>query len=234
MNKATANYWVDMLIAVAFVLSAISGLVFLLPGDLETGVLWVSYRTWNTLHTWSSLAMIVGVGLHLVLHWKWLVAMTKRTFARPARVARLEPVVVCVEAKNAGVSRRGFICMGLVGLATFAGAAAAVKALSGEDEVVEAAQVQSSTQDNAMASADSTEPTATATAQAATVVPAAANAAATSTTAVESQPAATSTVTTKKLTVRCPKGLTYDPYPGRCRLYRDTNGDGYCDYSIPS
>ena len=54
MNKATANYWVDMLIALAFVLSAISGLVFLLPGDIETGVLWVSYRAWNTLHTWTN------------------------------------------------------------------------------------------------------------------------------------------------------------------------------------
>ena len=69
MNKAMANYWVDMLIGVAFVLSAISGLVFLLPGDIETGVLWVSYQTWNTLHTWSSLAMIAGVVLSLLFSY---------------------------------------------------------------------------------------------------------------------------------------------------------------------
>jgi len=30
---------------------------------------------------------------------------------------------------------------------------------------------------------------------------------------------------------RCPKGLINDPYPGRCRSYRDTNGNGYCDLS---
>ena len=31
----------------------------------------------------------------------------------------------------------------------------------------------------------------------------------------------------------CPRGLVNDPYPGRCRLYRDTNGNGYCDLSEP-
>jgi hypothetical protein len=29
----------------------------------------------------------------------------------------------------------------------------------------------------------------------------------------------------------CPKGLINDPYPGRCRLYRDSSGNGFCDYS---
>ncbi len=32
-------------------------------------------------------------------------------------------------------------------------------------------------------------------------------------------------------TTACPKGLVNDPYPGRCRLYRDTNNSGYCDLS---
>ena len=29
----------------------------------------------------------------------------------------------------------------------------------------------------------------------------------------------------------CPRGLVNDPYPGHCRLYRDNNGNGYCDLS---
>ena len=32
--------------------------------------------------------------------------------------------------------------------------------------------------------------------------------------------------------VACPFGVVNDPYPGRCRHYRDSNGDGYCDYSV--
>jgi len=240
MNKATANYWVDMLIGVAFVLSAISGLVFLLPGDIETGVLWVSYQAWNTLHTWSSLAMIAGVGLHLALHWKWLVSMTKRLFKRPTRVAKLEPVAGCGaaregDARGARVNRRGFICMGLAGLATLAGTVAAIKALSGDETVAEAAPEEGAVSAGVvgepalvMLPTSTAEPT-LATAQATATV------AATSTVAAQSEAAATNTpAVTKKLTVKCPKGLTYDRYPGRCRLYRDTNGDGYCDYSIPS
>lgn len=32
---------------------------------------------------------------------------------------------------------------------------------------------------------------------------------------------------------QCPKGLQYDPYPGKCSRYIDTNNDGYCDFSEP-
>ena len=33
--------------------------------------------------------------------------------------------------------------------------------------------------------------------------------------------------------VACPLGLVNDPYPGKCRHYVDTTGDGFCDYSVP-
>jgi hypothetical protein len=33
-------------------------------------------------------------------------------------------------------------------------------------------------------------------------------------------------------TSRCPKGLTNDPYPGRCHHYVDDDGDGYCDLAV--
>ena len=29
----------------------------------------------------------------------------------------------------------------------------------------------------------------------------------------------------------CPRGMVNDPYPGRCRMYVDRNGSGYCDLS---
>lgn len=32
---------------------------------------------------------------------------------------------------------------------------------------------------------------------------------------------------------QCPNGLQYDPYPGKCSRYIDTNNDGYCDFSEP-
>ena len=60
MNKAKVNYWTDMGIGVAGLISAISGLAFLLPGDPTTGLLGISYQVLNAVHTWSSLAAIRG------------------------------------------------------------------------------------------------------------------------------------------------------------------------------
>lgn len=34
--------------------------------------------------------------------------------------------------------------------------------------------------------------------------------------------------------VACPKGQVWDPYPGLCHDYVDSNGNGYCDYSEPA
>jgi len=89
-SKAMTNYVVDVVIAAAFLVSAVTGVVFLLPaGWVDTtgtggpSLAWVSLALWRTLHEWSSLIMIGGVVLHTVLHWRWVVAMTKKTFAPP-------------------------------------------------------------------------------------------------------------------------------------------------------
>ena len=93
-TRAKINYLVDAAIAVAFVLLAASGLVFLLPSgwvSVSSGsapaVLGVSLAAWRSVHDWSALVMFSGVVLHTALHWRWVVAMTKKTFA-PARGAR--------------------------------------------------------------------------------------------------------------------------------------------------
>ena len=83
--KARLNYWIDVGMALAFVVSAISGLVFLIPVSWTpgwTGVLGISFVLWNDLHTWSSLVMIASVLLHLVVHWTWIKTMTRRTLGK--------------------------------------------------------------------------------------------------------------------------------------------------------
>lgn len=44
-------------------------------------------------------------------------------------------------------------------------------------------------------------------------------------------PTADPTAAPTSVATRCPKGLINDPYPGRCRLYTDSNGNAICDYS---
>jgi hypothetical protein len=90
-TQGKMRYAVDVLIGIAFILSALSGLVLLFapsgyqggrnPYYLET-VLFLSTHDWNTVHTWSSMALISGVGAHLVLHWGWMVSVTKKLLAR--------------------------------------------------------------------------------------------------------------------------------------------------------
>ena len=105
MSKAKLNYWIDVVIGLAFVLSALSGMVlFFAPSGYQGGrnpfygqtVLLLSTSTWSTLHTWGSLAMIAGVGAHLVLHWTWIVCMTRKMLT-VKRVPAKEPVACPIE-----------------------------------------------------------------------------------------------------------------------------------------
>lgn len=95
-RRALVNFIVDSAIAAAFLVSAVSGLVFLVPGGWlslmgsATTALGVSFATWRTLHDWSAVVMIAGVVLHTALHWRWVTTMVRRlagggrTQARPA------------------------------------------------------------------------------------------------------------------------------------------------------
>ena len=124
MSKAKLNYIVDALIGLAFLLSAVSGVVFLLPvqiPDLSSGsvptLLGVTYATWRDLHTFSSLAMIAGVFLHLALHWRWVVAMTRCTFGQPKRKkcpagATAPSATQATATAGAPLSRRRFLLIG--------------------------------------------------------------------------------------------------------------------------
>ena len=136
MNRATANYWVDVGIGLASVVSAISGLVFLLPGDPATGILGISYQVWNGVHTWSSLAAIVGVGAHMVLHWKWMVAMTKQMLRLQSRqgTARVASGPAYREVAGSAMTRRAFLALGETAVAATGLAIAGFQALLGSDQ----------------------------------------------------------------------------------------------------
>ena len=86
-TKGKLNYATDVIIGLAFILSALSGMVlFFVPSGFQGGrnfyylqpVLGLNTHTWGELHTWGSIAMVVGVGAHLILHWRWMVCMTKK------------------------------------------------------------------------------------------------------------------------------------------------------------
>lgn len=91
-NKQLFNYIVDVGLFFSFIIAGLTGILKfprLLPAlgirysDLPT-------RLFTVLHDWAGLIMVVLVIIHLVLHWNWIVVMTKRYFGRkkqqPTRV----------------------------------------------------------------------------------------------------------------------------------------------------
>ncbi len=280
MNKAKVNYWVDVVTALAFILSAVSGIVFLFPINGST-VLGIAYNIWDQIHTWGSLLMLAGVLVHLILHWKWIVVMTGKILFPTAK-----PLHSTATASGGVLmSRRRFLRtagLGVVGLGA-AGLGAAMTALSykslfGSEETVarptvpptaaptvlteeNQAIVEQQPEATSIPAADT--PTATlvpteenqaivgqqseTTSVPATDTPTATPVPTEETNEVVVQPEATSIPPTviptqsvsvatsvQTFSVACPKGITYDPYPGHCRHYVDKDGDGYCDLSIPT
>lgn len=143
MNKTKLNYWVDVVIGIAGVMSAVSGLVFLLPANPASGIMGISLRGWNTIHTWSSLAAIAGVGVHLTLHWKWVTVVTRQMLRpkkqRPIAVSPCDPVFP--EVQDTPISRRAFLVVGgamavITGLAVI-GYRRIAQAISSEDDQID-------------------------------------------------------------------------------------------------
>lgn len=86
---AIINVVVDVVIAISFLLCAVSGVYFLFgtsggfqggnnPG-WDPGFLF-SRTTWDLVHTWSGVVMIVAAVIHFAIHWRWVKNVTKRFF----------------------------------------------------------------------------------------------------------------------------------------------------------
>lgn len=83
MNKQKTNYIIDLLALISFVVAAISGLAirFFMPSGVRQGrlqeFLGVQKGVWSEIHDWAGIIFIVLVIIHFILHWDWLVCMTK-------------------------------------------------------------------------------------------------------------------------------------------------------------
>jgi hypothetical protein len=80
-KKAKINYVVDVIILITFVISTLSGFGLMRPKEervVGMQIIMDSSRAMIIdIHILSSFLMVAGVFVHLVLHWKWMVAMTR-------------------------------------------------------------------------------------------------------------------------------------------------------------
>jgi hypothetical protein len=79
MKRIWINYAIDILLFVTAIILGISSLLVwvVLPKGYNP-----TWLTWISIHKWSGLALFIGAFLHIVLHWKWIVTMTKKAMKR--------------------------------------------------------------------------------------------------------------------------------------------------------
>ncbi len=75
--KGQWNLMIDAVLALAALLTALSGLYFLFTpgGQGQAGLLW-SRPVWDTLHTWAGVVMAAASVLHFAIHWRWVTQVT--------------------------------------------------------------------------------------------------------------------------------------------------------------
>ena len=88
-KQTQKNWWVDAALFSSAIIAALSGIYFLFfpSGGFQGGrnplynlqVLFTR-QTWDDLHTWGGVAMILAAIIHLAIHWQWVVGMLRRTW----------------------------------------------------------------------------------------------------------------------------------------------------------
>ena len=79
------NLWVDLTIALSFVIAAVSGVYFLFVGGSHGGANPDPYflfnrAVWDVIHTWSGVTMIAAAVVHFAIHWRWVTKVTAKIF----------------------------------------------------------------------------------------------------------------------------------------------------------
>jgi hypothetical protein len=89
VRKATRNYLLALVMGLLALFQGISGFVLwvVLPrgdgyrgGQIDGGTFLWSRDRWIDLHDWTAVALVVIVVIHVILHWGWIVRMTKSYF----------------------------------------------------------------------------------------------------------------------------------------------------------
>ena len=81
MKKVMMNYWLDAAAFIAFCFLTSSGILleYILPERSGHGVtvLGVGRHAWGEIHFYIALILFAIMALHIVVHWKWIVNMTR-------------------------------------------------------------------------------------------------------------------------------------------------------------
>jgi hypothetical protein len=90
LSKQTQNnWWIDTALFGSAIVAALSGIYFLfLPtGGYQAGrnpyyklEILFTRHTWDDLHIWGGVALIVAALIHLAIHWTWVTSVSRRAW----------------------------------------------------------------------------------------------------------------------------------------------------------
>ena len=92
MEKFKINYFIDLLMLVFFLIIAVTGVIkyfFLEPLSGRYNVisfLGISKYAWSVWHDYAGLILLVIIGVHIMLHLKWIWITTKSFFKKRTNV----------------------------------------------------------------------------------------------------------------------------------------------------
>lgn len=81
-NRSRFNVAINATIGLSFILTSLTGVYLLFfPGGAH-GVpdpMWIFSRsTWDLIHTWSGITLILAAIVHFSIHWKWVTKVTRK------------------------------------------------------------------------------------------------------------------------------------------------------------
>jgi hypothetical protein len=205
-GRARLCYLFDAVIFIGFLVVGVTGLATSTWFNLALS----SFDVWMDVHVWAAILTLVLTGIKLAMHWRWIVATTRKIFSGSRKPRRTEtpvlrpiPAAVPVRAGQQ-MSRRDFIkVMGTVGVASFIAIRSAAGGLSSVAETASGDTGSASTSSSSTGSAN---------------------------TEGFSQPqnlsGSSSGSSSQTCSVLCSHNCSY---PGRCGRYTDTNNNGKCD-----
>ncbi len=86
MRRASWNFLVDLINFILFIVVTVSGVVlkYALPGAPGPTFWGMTRRPWGDIHWYSSVAFVIMVIVHIVLHWNWIRGYFKSVYGKKA------------------------------------------------------------------------------------------------------------------------------------------------------
>lgn len=92
MDKTKANYFIDIILIVSFIVVSVSAIIlFFVPyaPKGEVFILGLDRHLWSSMHEILGFVFI-GFGLlHFLLHWEWMISTTKSLFKEQEETKKL-------------------------------------------------------------------------------------------------------------------------------------------------